>query len=51
MQVVTLSPGLTDTEIWAGMPVDAKKRMLEGFGSRIPAGRAATPDDVGHAIR
>lgn len=29
VQVNTLSPGLTDTEIWNNMPAEVKKKMLE----------------------
>ena len=32
LRVNTVSPGLVDTEIWDGMPKEAKEKMLAGFG-------------------
>jgi NAD(P)-dependent dehydrogenase (short-subunit alcohol dehydrogenase family) len=51
LRVNSVSPGLTDTEIWSTLPVTVKEGMLAGFGASIPAGRAGRSDDVGHAIR
>lgn len=50
LRVNCVSPGLTDTGMWAGMPADKKAAMLTGFGSTLPLKRAGTEDDVGQAI-
>ncbi len=45
-----VSPGLTNTEMWAGMPEERRRGMLEGFGSTLPLGRSGESSDVGAAI-
>jgi NAD(P)-dependent dehydrogenase (short-subunit alcohol dehydrogenase family) len=45
--VACVSPGLTDTEMWDGMPSETKAAMLAGFGKGVPMGRAGTSADVG----
>lgn len=45
-----VSPGLTNTEMWAGMPEEKRRGMLEGFGSTLPLKRAGESSDVGDAI-
>ena len=50
LRVNTLSPGLVDTEMFDGMPPGAKDAMLRDFGSKIPAGRAGVPADIGAAV-
>jgi NAD(P)-dependent dehydrogenase (short-subunit alcohol dehydrogenase family) len=50
LRVNCASPGLTNTEMWAGMPEEKRKGMLAGFGSTLPLGRAGESDDVGSAI-
>ncbi|WP_264214144.1 SDR family oxidoreductase [Leisingera thetidis] len=46
IRVNVVSPGLTETEAYAGMDADARRQMLEGAASRLPAGRVARPHDV-----
>lgn len=46
IRVNVVSPGLTETEAYAGMDADARKQMLDGAASRLPAGRVAQPQDV-----
>jgi NAD(P)-dependent dehydrogenase (short-subunit alcohol dehydrogenase family) len=50
LRVNVISPGLTDTEVWANLPPQAKAGMLAGFGKEVPCGRAGVPSDIGHAI-
>lgn len=50
LRINTVSPGLTDTEMWNGMPPETKAAMLAGFGKTVPLGRAGKVDDVAHAI-
>ncbi|KJZ22697.1 SDR family oxidoreductase [Tritonibacter mobilis] len=46
IRVNVVSPGLTDTEAYANMEAGARKQMLDGAASRLPAGRVAQPQDV-----
>jgi NAD(P)-dependent dehydrogenase (short-subunit alcohol dehydrogenase family) len=46
VRVNVVSPGLTDTEAYAGMSDDARRSMLDGAAARLPAGRVAQPGDV-----
>lgn len=50
LRVSCVSPGLTDTEMWEGMPEERRSAMLAGFGRGVPMGRAGTSADVGDAI-
>lgn len=49
LRVNAISPGLSRTEAFAGMPADAQEGMFAGFGKAIPAGRAGMPTDLGEA--
>lgn len=51
LRVNCLSPGLTDTEMWDALPPHIKAGILEEFAKEVPAGRAGTKEDVGHAVR
>ncbi|MCG7629300.1 SDR family oxidoreductase [Epibacterium sp. MM17-32] len=46
IRVNVVSPGLTDTDAYAGMETAARKQMLEGAAAKLPAGRVARPQDV-----
>ena len=50
LRVACVSPGLTDTEMWDGMPPEKRAAMLAGFGKSLPLGRAGASADVGDAI-
>ena len=50
LRVNCVSPGLTRTNAFAGMPAEAQEKMFAGFGKAIPAGRAGEGDDIGHAV-
>jgi meso-butanediol dehydrogenase/(S,S)-butanediol dehydrogenase/diacetyl reductase len=47
IRVTTVSPGLTETPLVAGLTDVASARAA--FMERIPLGRAATPDDIAAA--
>jgi NAD(P)-dependent dehydrogenase (short-subunit alcohol dehydrogenase family) len=46
IRVNIVSPGLTDTEAYAGMPTEAREQMLQRTAASLPAGRHGTADDV-----
>lgn len=46
----TVSPGLTNTEMWASMPAERREGMLAGYGRGSLCGRAGEVEDVGEAI-
>lgn len=50
LRVNCVSPGLTNTEMWAAMPAEKREGMLKGFGSTLPLKRAGEIEDVGNAI-
>ena len=50
LRVNCVSPGLTNTEMWANMPAERREGMLAGFGKTLPLGRAGESSDVGLAI-
>jgi NAD(P)-dependent dehydrogenase (short-subunit alcohol dehydrogenase family) len=45
--VNAVAPGYTDTDMFADVPEDVKKRIVE----RIPLGRLGTPEDVAKVVR
>ena len=50
VRVNTVSPGLIDTPIRAGMPADRKKAMLDHAAATLPARRVGRAEDVAAAI-
>lgn len=50
LRVNTVSPGLTDTEIFHSMPKEAREKMFAGFGASVPTGRAGRAEDIGSAF-
>ncbi len=46
IRVNVVSPGLTNTEAYAGMTADARVAMLDRAASSLPAGRAGAPEDL-----
>lgn len=49
VRVNAVSPGVVDTEMWAGVPAEVKREMFEGFAARFPTGRVAAAEDVAEA--
>jgi NAD(P)-dependent dehydrogenase (short-subunit alcohol dehydrogenase family) len=50
VRVNTVSPGLIDTPIRAGMPADQKQKMYDEAAATLPARRVGQPEDVAEAI-
>lgn len=46
LRVNAVSPGLTDTEAYAGMTQQARRQMLERASATLPAGRFGRAEDV-----
>ena len=45
-RVNVVSPGLTDTEAYAGMALEARRAMLERAAAGLPVGRVGRPEDL-----
>ena len=50
VRVNTVSPGLVDTPLHAGMSSEGRQAMFEGAAKRLPARRIGQPDDIAQAI-
>ncbi len=50
VRVNCVSPGLTDTPAYDGMPAEAREAMFHDAAARSPVGRVAQPEDVAAAI-
>lgn len=50
-RVNLVSPGLTDTEAYDGMPPAAKAAQFAAAAGRLPVGRTGEPHDIAQAIR
>ncbi|WP_343211415.1 SDR family oxidoreductase (plasmid) [Aliisedimentitalea scapharcae] len=46
LRVNVISPGLTETEAYAGMDAEARKSMFQNAAGNLPAGRVAQPHDL-----
>jgi NAD(P)-dependent dehydrogenase (short-subunit alcohol dehydrogenase family) len=46
IRVNIVSPGLTDTEAYAGMDAEARQQMLQSAAKSLPAGRHGTAEDL-----
>ncbi|KAK4989787.1 hypothetical protein LTR50_002961 [Elasticomyces elasticus] len=49
VRVNLVSPGVVDTELWAGMPEGQKAEMMEAVEKKLPTGRAGRVEDVAEA--
>ncbi|MFC3613636.1 SDR family oxidoreductase [Lutimaribacter marinistellae] len=50
LRVNTVSPGMTATEAYAGMPAEAREGMFAGAAAGLPVGRIGAPEDIAGAI-
>ncbi len=50
-RVNLVSPGLTDTEAYAGMPAEARTQMFKGAAAKLPVQRIGSPQQIAHALR
>jgi NAD(P)-dependent dehydrogenase (short-subunit alcohol dehydrogenase family) len=46
IRVNVVSPGLTDTEAYAGMDQSARDAMLDNAAASLPAGKVGAPEDL-----
>ncbi len=46
LRVNVISPGLTETEAYAGMEAEARETMFQNAAGNLPAGRVAQPHDL-----
>lgn len=49
-RVNLISPGLTDTEAYTGMPTEAKTAMFKNAAGKLAVGRTGMPDEIASAI-
>lgn len=49
-RVNTVSPGLTATEAYAGLPEEARRGMFAAAAAKLPAGRIGAPEDIAQVI-
>lgn len=49
-RVNCISPGMVDTEAYAGMPEDARDAMYTQVGQALPAGRVGQADEIAQAV-
>lgn len=49
-RVNTVSPGMTATEAYAGLPAEARDGMFAATAAKLPAGRIGAPEDIAQAI-
>ncbi|MFG1343911.1 SDR family oxidoreductase [Xanthobacter autotrophicus DSM 431] len=50
VRVNTVSPGLVDTPLWAGMEAADRAAMFARTAERLPARRVGAPEDIAQAI-
>ncbi len=50
VRINTVSPGLVNTPLYAGMSDAERQAMFEKAAARLPAGRVGQPDDIAGAI-
>lgn len=50
VRVNTVSPGLVDTPLYAGMSDADRQALFEKAAARLPAGRVGRPEDIATAI-
>ncbi|SFM64902.1 SDR family oxidoreductase [Methylobacterium pseudosasicola] len=50
VRVNTVSPGLIDTPLHAGLSSEGRQTMFEGAAKRLPARRVGQPEDIAQAI-
>jgi NAD(P)-dependent dehydrogenase (short-subunit alcohol dehydrogenase family) len=49
-RVNTVSPGMTATEAYAGLPDEARKGMFAATVAKLPVGRIGAPEDIAQAV-
>jgi NAD(P)-dependent dehydrogenase (short-subunit alcohol dehydrogenase family) len=49
-RVNTVSPGMTATEAYAGLPEEARRGMFAATAAKLPTGRIGAPEYIVQAI-
>lgn len=49
LRVNVVSPGAVKTELWNGMPEDARAELMKSFEVKMTTGRVGLPEDVAEA--
>ncbi|PMD11988.1 NAD(P)-binding protein [Hyaloscypha hepaticicola] len=49
VRVNVVSPGAVDTQMWNGMPEEAKKGMFKEIAGKVPTGHVGRPEEVAEA--
>lgn len=50
LRVNAVSPGIVNARFWSALPDDERSAMFKKHAAVTPAGRVASPEDVGNAI-
>lgn len=50
LRINSISPGMTATEAYAGMPAPAREGMFQATAAKLPAGRIGQPSDIAEAV-
>ncbi len=50
VRVNVIAPGVVETELWAGIPEDARAAMLKSFTERQPIARPGRPEEVAAVV-
>jgi NAD(P)-dependent dehydrogenase (short-subunit alcohol dehydrogenase family) len=49
LRVNVVVPGMVDTELWSGVPSEAREDMFRHVGGKLPVGRVGRPADIAEA--
>jgi NAD(P)-dependent dehydrogenase (short-subunit alcohol dehydrogenase family) len=50
IRVNVISPGIVDSDAWAGMPDDEREAFLKGAGDALPVGRVGRPEEIASTV-
>ncbi len=50
IRVNSISPGITDTPLYSGMPADRKEAMFKQVAESLPVKRIGRPEDIAQAV-
>ncbi|MDH6259492.1 SDR family oxidoreductase [Bradyrhizobium sp. BR13661] len=50
IRVNCISPGMVRTDVYAGMPEDAREAMFRSTGESLPLGRVGEPGEIANAV-
>ncbi len=50
IRVNSVSPGITDTPIYSGMPSEQREAMFKQVGASLPVKRIGRPEEIAQAV-